>query len=168
MARTTSKARATSTAPAKAFSFADVEVGVAEALPKGVHLSEPNPLEEHVRNALDQDPRYIPVPNGAAARQAENYLRRAGKDNGWGVQVRFTDAEDNSLAGDVAKDDNRDELTHVYFVAKSERKTRVYKERRYTNDDIRAFHKLGDKDKITKEHRQEFREANGFNERSDR
>lgn len=147
------------------FSFADVEVGAVDALPKGVSVRSENPLTKHVEEAKDNGPRYIPVPNGDAARQAENYLRRAAQELGCGINIRFTDAEDKPQPSEEAKAATNDNAVFVYFQVNSERRTRESSERRYTVKDIREHFGLGDKEKVTQEHRAQYRADKGFDQR---
>lgn len=149
----------------KAFSFADVEVGTVDVLPRTVHMTEPNPLDQQVVDAVDQGPRYIGVPNGDLAWKAHNFLRRGAKDHDLAVSVRFTNAQDESLTPDQAKAST--EEIYVYFVVKSEKKARGTYTRRYTSDDIRKHFGLADGAKITRAQRDEFREVKGFNKKSD-
>lgn len=145
------------------FSFETVQVGSAEALPKGVRDTEPNPLEQHVINAVDQGPQFIPVPNGEMAMQAHKYLRRAVQGK-YGLSVRFTDANDSPLTPKAAE--ASDEQVYVYFEVRGERKEREYSPRQYNNADIRAWANMEDGEKITPEIRAAFREARGLPVRS--
>lgn len=145
------------------FSFDTVQVGQAAALPKGVRDTEPNPLEQHVINAVDAGPQYLPVPNGDMAMQAQRYLRRAVQGK-YGLSVRFTDANDQPLtpaAAEAAADQ-----VYVYFEVRGERKEREYSPRQYNNADIREWANLGEGDKITKEIRNAFREERGLTVRN--
>lgn len=160
--RTNTPAASTDSKP---FSFADVEVGTVDVLPKTVHMTEPNPLDQHVVDAVDQGPRYIGVPDGDAAWKAHNFLRRGAKDHNLAVSVRFTNAQDEPLTPDQAKA-STDEV-YVYFVVKSEKKARGTYTRRYTSDDIRKHFGLADGAKISKAQRDEYREVKGFNKKSD-
>lgn len=145
------------------FSFDNVEVGEAAALPKGTRDTAPNPLESHVENAVDKGTRYIPVPNGKKAMEAQRLIRRAvaGK---YGLRIRFTDAADQPLTPAAAEAST--EQVYVYFAVSSERKEREYTPRKYTSADIRAWANLGEKDKISKEIRQAYRKEHGYDTRA--
>lgn len=145
------------------FSFDTVEVGTVAALPKGVRDTAPNPLEGHVTAAVDQGPRYLPVPNGERAMEAQRLLRRAVQGK-YGLSVRFTDSNDQPLTPAAAEAST--EQVYVYFDVKSERKERQYAERKYNNADIRKWANMADGDKITKEIRNAYREAHGFTVRT--
>lgn len=145
------------------FSFADVAIGTAPELPKAVRALSPNPLASAVADALDQEARYLTVPNGERAKEAEGYLRRAGNENEWTVRVRFADEGDKPLQGKQAY--TQEGTVHVYFTVSSTREGRAYTARRYTTAEIREHFGLDEGVKITPEQRAEFREVKGFNAR---
>lgn len=145
---------------AAGYSFADAQAVAVDALPTLKKASEPNPLEEQVKAALDQGPRALPVPNGEYARKAENLLRRAANFNDWSVKIRYTDPGDTPLA--TADAHAYETEVWVYFSVTSDKTERVYQERKYNNATIREWANLGEKDKITPEIRAEFREAHGY------
>lgn len=148
---------------ASEFSFANVEVSAVAELPKGTRDTLPNPLESHVKDALDQGPRAIPVPNGERAMEAQRLIRRAVTTNGYSMRLRFTDAEDKALT--PAQAEASTDQVWVYFNISSEKSERAYSPRKYTNADIRAWANMEDGAKITKEIRDEYRKANGYDVR---
>ena len=145
------------------FSFDNIDVQEVAELPKGTRDTAPNPLEQHVKNALDQSPKALPVPDGDKAAEAARLIRRAVNANGYSLRLRYTDAEDNALTPEQAHAST--EQVWVYFQIKSEKAERAYAQRKYSNADIRQWANLADGDKITPEVRAEFRKANGYDTR---
>lgn len=143
------------------FSFADVAVQDVAELPKGTRDTAPNPLEDTVKSVVDQGPKALgPLPNGAKAEEAARLIRRAVTVNDLSYRLRFTDANDKALTPKQVADWT-DEIW-VYFSISSEKVTREYKPRAYTSKDIREYLGLEASDKITQEHRNQYREAHNL------
>lgn len=145
------------------FSFDNITVQDVAELPKGTRDTAPNPLEAHVKAALDQAPKALPVPDGDKAAEAARLIRRAVNANGYSLRLRYTDASDNALTPEQAHAST--EEVWVYFQIKSEKTERAYAQRKYSNADIRQWANLADGDKISPEVRAEFRKANGYDTR---
>lgn len=142
------------------FSFENVQVGEAEVLPKGVKQTKPNPLLSAVEAALDGPARYLEVPGGEQAAQAEGFLRRAGQAIDASVKVRYADGDDKPL--NTAQAHTSTEPVFVYFQVSSDKPERTYTKRAYTTDDVRKFHGLAEGAKVTTEHRRAYREAHNL------
>lgn len=143
------------------FSFDSVGVQDVAELPKGTRDTAPNPLEQHVKDAIDAGPKALgPLPSGERAEEAARLIRRAVTVNDLSYRLRFTDANDKPLTP-------KQVATHegeiwVYFSVSSEKVAREYKPRAYNAADIREFNGLEPGEKITQEHRNAYREAHGM------
>lgn len=164
---------ATATDSAADFSFDAVEPMAVQALPKGQRDTAPNPLLKHVADAVDQGPRAIPVPNGERAAEAAKLIRRAvapgnATPGGLSLRLRFTDENDKALTPKTAEAST--ETVWVYFDVKSEKKDRAYAQRKYNNDDIRAWAAQNgielENGKVTREVRDDYRRAHGYDVRT--
>jgi hypothetical protein len=143
------------------FSFETVEITPAPdgALPKAVHAPKHNPLLDKVRDAADDVPQQIPVPNGAMAQAAERLLRRAAIQLGMAVKVRFLQGG-KPLPSKLVPDST--ESLIVIFQVQSTKAERTYAPRQYTNADIREHLGLDSDVKITPDHRRQYRQDKGL------
>lgn len=146
------------------FSFDSLAVQDVEALPKGTRDTAPNPLEQMVKDAVDQGPKALgPLPNGDKAEEAARLIRRAVTVNDYSYRLRFTDGADKPLTPKQVADWT-DEIW-VYFQISSEKTAREYKPRAYNAADIRAWYAEQGEEisgKITQEQRNAYREAHGL------
>lgn len=114
-------------------------------------VTEPNPLAGVVEASRD-NPQAIDVTGEAQAKEVVGYLRRDANESGSGVRILCTDDNGKKATGDA--------ITTVHFVYKERSK------RQYTTADIKTWYEktYGSplSGKVTKEIRDEFRKANGY------
>lgn len=107
-------ARRKNDAPHSDFSFDNVTVADAEAMPaRAAREEKPNPLLPAVQDSLNSSrPKVLPNIPAAAVKDAQNYLRRAAIKLNCGIKIRPTS--------------NGNDTYDVHFLAQHEKRNRAY------------------------------------------